>query len=74
MADCLFVYIIEKSILIILKMDASKSLVPLKITDIKKCIWVSHGQKHYKFLNKKVDIVVCISNIEFDKHGYITFE
>ena len=42
MADCLFMYIIKE---LLIEMDATQSLVPMEVGDIKKYIWV--GQKCY---------------------------
>ena len=60
LADCLFMYITEE---LLIKMDASKSLVPMEVGDIKKCIWVTH-KNHYSFLNKKVDLIKVIGSID----------
>ena len=60
MADCLFMIIIKE---LLIEMDATQSLVPMEVGDIKKCIWVGQSS-HYRFLNQKVNIVKVIGSID----------
>ena len=65
MADCLYMIIIKE---LLIEMDATQSLVPIEVGDIKKCIWVGQSS-HYRFFNHKVNIVKVIGCV--DEVGFI---